>query len=96
MGSAREIFISPDGNLNLIPFEVLRGPGSGSLIEDYNFNYLAAGRDLLAFNEIKGGSGPGPAHGRPGFRPGGAKRGVRLAKAGLERPEPRRPGPPVG
>jgi CHAT domain-containing protein len=48
----KEVFISPDGNLNLIPFEVLQGPDGRYLIEDYTFNYLAAGRDLLGFGEI--------------------------------------------
>ena len=42
----KDIFISPDGNLNLIPFEVLQRPDGRFLIEDYTFNYLAAGRDI--------------------------------------------------
>jgi CHAT domain-containing protein/Tfp pilus assembly protein PilF len=53
LGNVKEIFISPDGNLNLIPFEVLQGPDGRFLIEDYTFNYLAAGRDVLGFGEIK-------------------------------------------
>ena len=54
LGKAKEIFISPDGNLNLIPFEVLRQtPGGHFLIEDYTFNYLAAGRDVIGFGQIK-------------------------------------------
>lgn len=54
LGEVKEIFISPDGNLNLIPFEVLQGPDGRYLIEDYTFNYLAAGRDVLSFGQIKG------------------------------------------
>ncbi|NQU15796.1 MAG: CHAT domain-containing protein [Desulfobacteraceae bacterium] len=53
IGDKKEIFISPDGNLNLIPFEVLQGPDGRYLIEDYTFNYLAAGRDLLGFEQPK-------------------------------------------
>jgi tetratricopeptide (TPR) repeat protein/CHAT domain-containing protein len=53
LGPVKEIFISPDGNLNLIPFEVLQGPDGRFLIEDYTFNYLAAGRDILGFGQIK-------------------------------------------
>jgi len=53
LGNKSEIFISPDGNLNLIPFEVLQGPEGRFLIEDYTFNYLAAGRDIVGFGEIK-------------------------------------------
>jgi CHAT domain-containing protein len=49
LGEAKNIFISPDGNLNLIPFEVLQNPDGKYLIEEYTFNYLVAGRDLLAF-----------------------------------------------
>ncbi|MEW6266100.1 MAG: CHAT domain-containing tetratricopeptide repeat protein [Thermodesulfobacteriota bacterium] len=51
IGPAREIFISPDGNLNLIPFEVLLSPDGRRLIEDYSFNYLSAGRDILTFDQ---------------------------------------------
>jgi CHAT domain-containing protein len=51
LGNADTIFISPDGNLNLIPFEVLQKPDGRFLIEEYTFNYLAAGRDLLGFTD---------------------------------------------
>jgi len=54
LGKAKELFISPDGNLNLIPFEVLQQTPEGNfLIEDYTFNYLAAGRDVIGFGQIK-------------------------------------------
>ncbi|MBW1749324.1 MAG: CHAT domain-containing protein, partial [Deltaproteobacteria bacterium] len=54
LGKAKELFISPDGNLNLIPFEVLQQTPKGHfLIEDYTFNYLAAGRDVIGFGQIK-------------------------------------------
>ena len=49
LGGVRHLFLAPDGNLNLIPFEVLRKPGTGFLIEQYTFDYLSSGRDLLAF-----------------------------------------------
>lgn len=50
LGSIRTVFLSPDGNLSLIPFEVLVGPDGRYLVEDYIFNYLPAGRDLLNFD----------------------------------------------
>ncbi len=50
----KEVYISPDGNLNLIPFEVLQGPDGKYLIEDYTFNYLGSGRDILGFGLVKG------------------------------------------
>ena len=57
LGTVKEIFISPDGNLNLMPFEVLQGPDGRFLIEDYTFNYLASGRDIIGLgkNPVKGG-----------------------------------------
>ncbi len=51
---AKEIYLSPDGNLNIIPFEILRGPDGRYLIEDYTFNYLGSGRDILGFGIVKG------------------------------------------
>jgi len=67
LGDVKEIFISPDGNLNLIPFEVLLGPDDRYLIEDYTFNYLAAGRDVIGFGQIHGESGKALLMGDPDF-----------------------------
>jgi CHAT domain-containing protein len=36
----------------VIPLEVLQRPDGRFLIEDYTFNYLAAGRDIVGFGEI--------------------------------------------
>ena len=57
LGSARTIYISPDGELNRIAFEALVDDESSRqeedekrsryLVENYNFVYLPAGRDLL-------------------------------------------------
>lgn len=47
LGSTKRIFLSPDGALNLIPFEALVDENSKYLVEDYSFNYLTSGRDLL-------------------------------------------------
>ena len=59
LGAAREIIISPDGNLNLIPFQILMSPEGRWLIEDYHFYYLAAGRDLTALDRAdRSGSPP--------------------------------------
>ena len=59
IGRAGEVFVSPDGNLNLVPFEVLRGPDGRYLIEDFIFNYLSSGRDVLGFG--RGGDAGGRA-----------------------------------
>ena len=46
-GDARQFLISPDGELNLIPFEALVDESQRFLIENYSFTYLTGGRDLL-------------------------------------------------
>ena len=67
LGSARDIFISPDGNLNLIPFEVLRRPDGRYLIEEYSFNYLASGRDMVGYGMFRTRPGPPLILGDPDF-----------------------------
>jgi CHAT domain-containing protein/Tfp pilus assembly protein PilF len=47
LGGAKQILVSPDGDLNLIPFEALVDEQGRYLIERYSFNYLTGGRDLL-------------------------------------------------
>jgi CHAT domain-containing protein len=44
---ARHILLSPDGQLNLIPFEALKDEQNKYLVETYGFSYLTTGRDLL-------------------------------------------------
>lgn len=46
LGGAREILISPDGALSLLPFGALVEDGR-FLIERWSFTYLTSGRDLL-------------------------------------------------
>jgi CHAT domain-containing protein len=41
------LFISPDGPLNLIPFEALQDTEGTTLIETVSLSYLSTGRDLL-------------------------------------------------
>ena len=47
LGDATHLLISPDGNLNLIPFEALVDEKNRYLIENYSITYLTSGRDLL-------------------------------------------------
>lgn len=47
LGDAKHLLISPDGELNLIPFEALVNENGKYLIENYQFTYLTSGRDLL-------------------------------------------------
>ena len=46
-GPARRLLISPDGTLNLIPFEALRDEQGRYLLERFQIGYLSSGRDLL-------------------------------------------------
>ena len=67
LGDVREIFISPDGQLNLIPFEILKDPAGRWLIQDFTFNYLAAARDVMDFGKIKEKPGKSLVMGDPNF-----------------------------
>jgi tetratricopeptide (TPR) repeat protein len=46
-GDASRLLISPDGDLNLVPFEALVDEDGCYLIEHYAMSYLTSGRDLL-------------------------------------------------
>ncbi len=54
----KHLFVSPDGNLNLIPFEVIVTPGGLYLLEKYQISYLGAGRDAVKFAKaaLRGGT----------------------------------------
>ncbi len=86
LGDAGTIFISPDGNLNLVPFEVLKGP-DGFLIRSRTFVYLAAGRDLLEFGASGATGGRAVLMGDPDFSGGTAdpegsgRRGTTVARS---------------
>lgn len=47
LGDATHLLISPDGELNLIPFAALVDEQGRYLIQHYSFTYLTSGRDLL-------------------------------------------------
>ena len=46
-GDATRLLISPDGDLNLVPFEAFVDEDGRYLIERYAMSYLTSGRDLL-------------------------------------------------
>ncbi|QRO00167.1 tetratricopeptide repeat protein [Archangium violaceum] len=45
-GGARRLFLSPDGQLGLVPFAALHD-GNHFLIDTFDFTYLTSGKDLL-------------------------------------------------
>ncbi len=46
LGGCAELYISPDGELNLVPFAAL-DDGKGALLDRYRLTYLTSGLDLL-------------------------------------------------
>lgn len=53
------LFISPDGDLNLVPFGALRDELGHWLLDTYSFTYLTSGRDLLLGETIDEPKEPG-------------------------------------
>ena len=47
LGETRQVFVSPDGALNLVPFAALVDENDKYLVESYSLTYLTSGRDLL-------------------------------------------------
>jgi len=47
LGDTRQVFVSPDGSLNLVPFAALVDENDKYLVESYSLTYLTSGRDLL-------------------------------------------------
>jgi CHAT domain-containing protein/Tfp pilus assembly protein PilF len=45
------IYVCPDGQLNLLPFEILHCPDGQYVIEKFGISYLSSGRDLLRFKK---------------------------------------------
>ncbi len=43
------VYVSPDGLLNLLPFEILPMPDGSYVVENYRISYLSSGRDLLKY-----------------------------------------------
>ncbi|MBW4651003.1 MAG: tetratricopeptide repeat protein [Kastovskya adunca ATA6-11-RM4] len=47
LGNTRQVLLSPDSQLNLIPFAALVDENNQYLIENYSITYLGSGRDIL-------------------------------------------------
>jgi hypothetical protein len=47
LGEVREVYLSPDGKLNLMPFAALVDERGQFLLARHRFTYLTSGRDLL-------------------------------------------------
>ncbi|HKF57829.1 MAG TPA: CHAT domain-containing tetratricopeptide repeat protein [Blastocatellia bacterium] len=62
-----QLLISPDGELNLIPFEALVDDERRYLIERYSISYLTSGRDLLRMGLARDSANPPLVIGAPTF-----------------------------
>ena len=83
LGGAKTVFVSPDGNLSLIPFEILMGPNGRYLIEDYSLIYLSAGRDLLGFGQSGGRGGKVLLMGDPAYDLSAGDKTAALGRIGV-------------
>jgi len=58
LGDVKKIYISADGDLNLLPFGVLKDRNGDYLLERYAIHYLSSGRDLVRYKlDVESGKG---------------------------------------
>ncbi|MCA1634395.1 MAG: CHAT domain-containing protein [Acidobacteria bacterium] len=88
-GDASQLLISPDGQLNLMPFEALVDERERYLVERYAFTYLTSGRDLLRMQVVRESRAKPTVVADPTFDGPGATQMARVDAA-------RRPGAPGG
>jgi CHAT domain-containing protein len=67
LGDATRLLISPDGALNLIPFETLVDEAGSYLIQYYSSTYLTSGRDLLRMRVARESKGSPTVFADPSF-----------------------------
>lgn len=67
LGNRRNVYLSPDGALNLLPFEILCDESERFLVEEFTFNYIASGKELLRTQGILNGSGKNLIMGNPDY-----------------------------
>jgi len=49
IGKCRKIYISPDGDIALLPFDSLPLPENRYVVEEFEISYIDSGRDILRF-----------------------------------------------
>ncbi|HIA00643.1 MAG TPA: CHAT domain-containing protein, partial [Myxococcales bacterium] len=71
LSNASHALISPDGNLNLLPFTALVAPEGPYLLEEMRLTYLSSARDLLRLNKSSRVRGHSAIIAAPAFGNGG-------------------------
>ena len=71
LGNTRNLLLSPDSTLNLLPFETLVDENNNYLLETHTITYLTSGRDLQRLTPPKANNNPtlilaDPYFGKPG------------------------------
>ena len=93
LGSTQHLLLSPDGNLNLIPFAALQNDQGQYLLEQYQLTTLSSGRDLLAFQRHYPAAQPPVIVANPSYNAGSDATAPQLVASartrGLAAPEPR-------
>jgi len=89
-GDVSQLLVSPDGALNLVPFEALVDEQGRYLIERFSISYLTSGRDLLRQRVSRLQGGPpvivaDPSYGEPAPGPAGRVRRKQPRSADQER-----------
>ena len=69
IGNATRLLISPDGQLNLIPFEAMLDENGKYLVENFSVTYLGSGRDLLGTRSQQQASHDPVVFANPAFGP---------------------------
>ncbi|MGB7313551.1 MAG: CHAT domain-containing tetratricopeptide repeat protein, partial [Nodosilinea sp.] len=70
----QHLLISPDSQLNRLPFEALQTDNSQYLVEQYQISYLNSGRDLLKFGVLEPSTQPAVIVANPNYGPTAAPR----------------------
>ena len=90
LGANKRLLLSPDDDLNLVPFAALKDPNGKYLLEQYEIDYLTSGRDLLQLAGLQSARGAPVVLGNPDFdagasaataSPGSTQRSGDLARA---------------
>ncbi|MCA1815362.1 MAG: CHAT domain-containing protein [Acidobacteria bacterium] len=92
LGETRQLLVSPDGELNLLPFAALVDEEGRYLVERYSFTYLTSGRDLLRLQVRRESKSPpvvvaDPAFGAPALIAASDRAGTKSSSGEGARPQ---------